>query len=193
MRIKLSQNFDSIQVYSPIVFNCAAQNLVYFFRFLPQRNITPAITTSNLKCTFAICSFCCVEGFMAFVPKFLVKVVQIIWSYGIISNQKLFSFKGHKVNSFVGLMGKRSQEEPGKLNSHYRKPCTCRFISYMQQDQTRQCIPKLTVYFPPRILRVEHNTDIRQAPLESHLLSHLLLRSQLLIRGRELGCLICFL
>lgn len=75
---------------------------------------------------------------MALVPKFLV--VQIIWSYGTISNQKLFSFKGHKVNSFVGLMGKRSQEDPGKLNSPYRKPCTYRFISYTQQDQKRQCL-----------------------------------------------------
>lgn len=84
---------------------------------------------------------------MAFVPKFLV--VQIIWSYRTISYQKLFSFKGHKVNSFVGLMGKRSQEEPGKLNSPYRKLCTSGL--FLTRNKTRQgSVSKADSLFSPQ-------------------------------------------
>lgn len=46
---------------------------------------------------------------------------QVMWSCRIIPNPKLLSLKGQKVSSFVGLMGKRSQEEPGKSESSWRK------------------------------------------------------------------------
>ena len=101
---------------------------------------------------------------------------------------KYFSFEGHKINSFVGLMGKRSQEEPGKFNS--RKFCSCFRSVVFTYSTDSKCVLKHTVFSLCRVLRMEHNTDVRQEALSSNHLpaSHLITPHPL----EGSWCLFCF-